>query len=70
MSMSIGRISARRAVADDVLGLTKVFRAPDGFVIALTYSSKSEWGRNVLAATGCELKTRGKKYQLRTEGRA
>jgi deazaflavin-dependent oxidoreductase (nitroreductase family) len=41
-----------------------VFRAPDGFIIALTYSSQSEWVRNVLAAGGCELKTRGKKYQL------
>lgn len=41
-----------------------VFRAPDGFVIALTYSSRSEWVNNVLAAGGCELETRGKKYQL------
>jgi len=41
-----------------------VFRASNGFVIALTYSSQSEWVKNVLAASGCELKTRGKKYQL------
>ena len=41
-----------------------VFGAPNGFVIALTYSSESEWVKNVLAAGGCELKTRGKKYQL------
>jgi deazaflavin-dependent oxidoreductase (nitroreductase family) len=41
-----------------------VFRVPNGFVIALTYSSQSEWVKNVLAAGGCELKTRGKKYQL------
>jgi deazaflavin-dependent oxidoreductase (nitroreductase family) len=41
-----------------------VFRASKGFVIALTYSSQSEWVKNVLAAGGCELKTRGKKYQL------
>src|SRR5437879_6288022 len=41
-----------------------VFRAPNGFIIALTYSSQSEWVKNVLAAGGCELKTRGKKYQL------
>jgi deazaflavin-dependent oxidoreductase (nitroreductase family) len=39
-----------------------VFRASNGFVIALTYSSQSEWVKNVLAAGGCELKTRGKKY--------
>ena len=40
------------------------FRATNGFVIALTYSSQSEWVKNVLAAGSCELKTRGKKYQL------
>jgi hypothetical protein len=41
-----------------------VFRASTGFIIALTYSSQSEWVKYVLAAGGCELKTRGKKYQL------
>ena len=41
-----------------------VFRAPTAFIIALTYSSQSEWVKNVLAAGGCELRTRGKKYQL------
>ena len=41
-----------------------VFRASNGFIIALTYSSQSEWVKNVLAAGGCELNTRGKKYQL------
>src|SRR5438309_7666590 len=41
-----------------------VFRASSGFIIALTYSSQSEWVKNVLAAGGCELRTRGKKYQL------
>jgi deazaflavin-dependent oxidoreductase (nitroreductase family) len=41
-----------------------VFRASNGFIIALTYSSQSEWVKNVLLAGGCELKTRGKKYQL------
>jgi deazaflavin-dependent oxidoreductase (nitroreductase family) len=41
-----------------------VFRAPNGFVIALTYSSQSEWVKNVLTAGGCELKTRGKEYHL------
>jgi deazaflavin-dependent oxidoreductase (nitroreductase family) len=41
-----------------------VFRAPNGFTIALTYSSQSEWAKNVLAASGCELKTRGEKYHL------
>src|SRR5438105_4024159 len=41
-----------------------VFRAPNGFVIALTYSSQSEWVKNVVAADGCKLKTRGNIYQL------
>jgi len=41
-----------------------VFQASNGFIIALTYSSQSEWVKNVLAAGGCELKTRGKKYRL------
>ena len=42
----------------------KVFRASDGFIIALTYSSQCESVKNVLAAGGCELKTRGKRYWL------
>ena len=41
-----------------------VFRASNGFIIALTYSSQSEWVNNVLAAAGCELRTRGKRYEL------
>jgi len=41
-----------------------VFRPSNGFIIALTYSSQSEWVKNVLAAGGCELQARGKKYQL------
>jgi deazaflavin-dependent oxidoreductase (nitroreductase family) len=41
-----------------------VFRASNGFIIALTYGSQSEWVKNVLAAGGCELKTRGKRHQL------
>jgi len=41
-----------------------VFRVSNGFIIALTYSSQSGWVKNVLAADGCELKTRAKTYQL------
>ena len=41
-----------------------VFRAPEGFLIALTYGRESEWVRNVLAAGGTELETRGVRYQL------
>ena len=35
-----------------------VFRAPEGFLIALTYGRESEWVKNVLAAGGCKLETR------------
>jgi deazaflavin-dependent oxidoreductase (nitroreductase family) len=41
-----------------------VFRAPEGFLIALTYGRESEWVKNVLAADGCELETRGVRCQL------
>jgi deazaflavin-dependent oxidoreductase (nitroreductase family) len=43
-----------------------VFRASNGFIVALTYSSQCEWVKNVLAAGGCELRTRGAQYQLST----
>jgi deazaflavin-dependent oxidoreductase (nitroreductase family) len=41
-----------------------VFRAEDGFAIALTYGRESEWVKNVLSASGCELETRGKTCRL------
>src|ERR1700694_838102 len=41
-----------------------VFRAPDGFLIALTYGRDSEWVRNVVADGGCQLETRRVLYQL------
>ena len=40
------------------------FRRSDGYVIALTYGSTSDWVRNVLAAGGCELESRRRRYQL------
>jgi deazaflavin-dependent oxidoreductase (nitroreductase family) len=45
-----------------------VFRASSGFIIALTYSSQSEWVKNVLAAGRCELQTR-EKYEIGTESK-
>ena len=36
-----------------------VFRAPEGFLIALTYGRESEWVKNVVTAGGCQLETRG-----------
>ena len=41
-----------------------VFRTPGGYVFALTYGSSAEWVRNVLAAGGCELVTRGRRLRL------
>ncbi|BBX97006.1 nitroreductase family deazaflavin-dependent oxidoreductase [Mycobacterium lacus] len=41
-----------------------VFRRRNGFVIALTYGPNTDWVRNVLAAGGCELRTRGRHYLL------
>ena len=41
-----------------------VFRAPNGFAIALTYGRESEWVKNVLAAGTCELQTAGRHYHL------
>jgi len=40
------------------------FRRRDGYVIALTYGSSADWVRNVLAAGGCELETRRRRYQV------
>ena len=41
-----------------------VFRAGNGYVIALTYGPDTDWVKNVLAAGGCELRTRGQAVQL------
>ena len=37
-----------------------VFPADDGFIIALTYGVGTDWVKNVQAAGGCELRTRGR----------
>jgi deazaflavin-dependent oxidoreductase (nitroreductase family) len=41
-----------------------VFRHEGGYVIALTYGPQSDWVRNVIAAGGCTLKTRGHTVRL------
>jgi deazaflavin-dependent oxidoreductase (nitroreductase family) len=41
-----------------------LFRAGDRFVIALTYGADTQWVRNVLAAGGCEVETRGERIRL------
>lgn len=37
-----------------------VFGTEDGFIMALTYGPDTDWVRNVQAAGGCELRTRGR----------
>jgi deazaflavin-dependent oxidoreductase (nitroreductase family) len=41
-----------------------VFPTGDGFVVALTYGPDTDWVKNVLAAGGCELRTRGRVVHL------
>jgi deazaflavin-dependent oxidoreductase (nitroreductase family) len=41
-----------------------VFRAGTSYVIALTYGVESDWVKNVLAAGGCDLVTRGGRHRL------
>jgi deazaflavin-dependent oxidoreductase (nitroreductase family) len=41
-----------------------VFEVPDGYVIALTYGAEADWVRNVRAAGGCDLITRGRRSRL------
>lgn len=36
-----------------------VFRRPGGYRFALTYGADTDWVRNVLAAGGCTIRTRG-----------
>jgi deazaflavin-dependent oxidoreductase (nitroreductase family) len=40
------------------------FRQPAGFAIALNYGTGSDWVRNVLAANGCTLETKGERHRL------
>jgi deazaflavin-dependent oxidoreductase (nitroreductase family) len=41
-----------------------MFRSGDGYVIALTYGRERDWVKNVLAAGGCEVETRGSSLAL------
>lgn len=40
------------------------FRRPGGWVLALTYGADVDWVKNVRAAGGCELITRGRHHRL------
>jgi deazaflavin-dependent oxidoreductase (nitroreductase family) len=41
-----------------------LFRSGDGYAIALTYGRDRDWVRNVMAAGGCEVETRGRTIRL------
>jgi hypothetical protein len=41
-----------------------VFAADNGYVVALTYGTGSDWVKNVVAAGGCELEHRGRRERL------
>jgi deazaflavin-dependent oxidoreductase (nitroreductase family) len=41
-----------------------LFRSGDSYVIALTYGADAQWVRNVQAAGGCEVLTRGEHIRL------
>ena len=41
-----------------------VFATEDGYLFALTYGRDTDWVKNVLAAGGCELRTRGRAVRL------
>jgi hypothetical protein len=41
-----------------------VFATADGYVFALTYGPDTDWIKNILAAGGCELRTRGRVIRL------
>jgi deazaflavin-dependent oxidoreductase (nitroreductase family) len=41
-----------------------LFRSSDRYVIALTYGAERDWVKNVLAAGGCGVETRGRTVRL------
>jgi hypothetical protein len=41
-----------------------VFATEGGYRFALTYGPETDWVKNVLAAGGCELRTRGRTIRL------
>jgi hypothetical protein len=41
-----------------------VFRRGEHYYVALTYGSDVDWLKNVVAAGGCEIETRGRRIRL------
>lgn len=55
----VGRRSGTRRTSP-----VNLFKDGDRYVIALTYGADSQWVRNVLAAGGCDVLTRGRTLRL------
>jgi deazaflavin-dependent oxidoreductase (nitroreductase family) len=55
----VGRVSGRVYTIP-----INIFPDGDDYVIALTYGPHTDWAKNVLAAGGCEVLTRGKRVML------
>ncbi|MFD1506804.1 nitroreductase family deazaflavin-dependent oxidoreductase [Georgenia yuyongxinii] len=55
----VGRRSGREHSA-----VVNIFRAGPGYRVALTYGREADWVRNVLAAGGCWITTRGRRVEL------
>ncbi len=41
-----------------------VFKRGDEYLFALTYGSEVQWVKNILAAGGCDMRTRGRDVRL------
>ena len=57
--MHVGRRSGRRYETP-----VNMFRDGERYVFALTYGADSQWVKNVMAAGGCEVRTRGRTVRL------
>ena len=55
----VGRVSGRVYTTP-----INIFPDGDDYVIALTYGPHTDWAKNVLAAGGCEIVTRGRSIRL------
>jgi deazaflavin-dependent oxidoreductase (nitroreductase family) len=55
----VGRKSGRRYETP-----VNVFTTPTGYLFALTYGTDTDWLKNVVAAGGCELRTRRQRIRL------
>ena len=55
----VGRLSGREYRTPIM-----IFRAPDGFVIALTYGPETDWVRNVIAAGRATIEYRGREIEV------